>query len=122
MQDHATGLFADPLLQQFPVQSAIHDEEYLLFQMTYFTLHALDALDAEPLHPLSFTDTFLEPHALQHWIDQLDWSNAWLQSNRVMFVMSFLIYRAERQADRHFVDHPLMEDDVELIDVAEDGS
>ena len=99
MQEPETGLFRDPLLQRFPVQSASHDEEYLLHQMTYFAIQALDALNMRPRHRLRFATRFNSPEAITDWLAGLDWSDAWLQSNRVMFVLAFLIYTAEVEGD-----------------------
>lgn len=99
-QSAESGLFRDPLLDQFPIESDSHDESYVLHQMTYFALQALDALGERAEHPLSFMAEFDTPAAIVKWLDGLDWSNAWLQSNRLMFVLAFLIYQAEVAGDR----------------------
>lgn len=99
-QDADSGLFLDPLLEHFPVESAEHDFIYLSHQMTYFALQALDALGMKALYPLRFMEQFRSAQAIEDWLEKLDWSNAWLQSNRVMFVLAFLIYRAEVEGDR----------------------
>jgi glycosyltransferase involved in cell wall biosynthesis len=88
-------LFLDPVLELFPVESTDHDFSYLSHQMTYFALQALDALGMKALHPLRFMEQFGSEYAIETWLEKLDWSNAWLQSNRVMFVLTFLIYQAE---------------------------
>jgi glycosyltransferase involved in cell wall biosynthesis/SAM-dependent methyltransferase len=98
-QDAGSGLFRDPLLDDFPVESADHDLAYLSHQMSYFALQALDALGLRATYPLRFMEAFDSSEAISQWLDQLDWSNAWLQSNRVMFVLAFLIYRAEVEHD-----------------------
>jgi glycosyltransferase involved in cell wall biosynthesis/SAM-dependent methyltransferase len=99
MQQEETGLFRDPLLDTHPVTSSTHDEEYLLHQMTYFAIQALDALGARPRLPLRFMERFAEPVSLTAWLEGLNWADAWLQSNRVMFVLAFLIYGAEVERD-----------------------
>ena len=93
-QDPDTGLFLDPLVKRFPIESADHNREYFDYQCTYFALQALDALGVRPAHSLRFLDSFV-PAAAVRWLDELDWSNPWLESNRVMFVLASLIHRAE---------------------------
>ncbi len=75
-----------------------HDLEYLDLQTGYFCLHALDALGEKPLRSPQLPKAILQEGA-KRWLESLDWSNAWLQSNRVMFVLSLLIWRAEHEGD-----------------------
>jgi len=102
-QDKASGLFIDPLLKENPPAAGVHDEEYLRLQMTYFAVQALDALGVRPLHPLSFLQPFYEEGHLEAWLDGLDWSNPWLESNRVMFILAGLVARADWDQDRQAV-------------------
>ena len=90
------GLFVDPLLERFPIESAIHDQAYVLDQTTYFALQALDALGSVPVHPISVQERWPNPQAFVAWMERLDWSNAWLQSNRVMFALAFLVHAVEQ--------------------------
>ena len=90
------GLFVDPLLERFPIESAIYDQAYLLDQTTYFALQALDALGSAPIHPISVQERWPNPQAFIAWMERLDWSNAWLQSNRVMFALAFLVHAVEQ--------------------------
>jgi glycosyltransferase involved in cell wall biosynthesis/SAM-dependent methyltransferase len=90
------GLFVDPLLERFPIESAIHDQAYLLDQTTYLALQALDALGSAPIHPISVQERWPNPQAFIAWMERLDWSNAWLQSNRVMFALAFLVHAVEQ--------------------------
>jgi glycosyltransferase involved in cell wall biosynthesis/ubiquinone/menaquinone biosynthesis C-methylase UbiE len=93
------GLFVDPLLERFPVASNDHDLEYLLDQTTYFALQALDALGSAPRHPIRVLDRWSTPETFVAWLKGLDWSNAWLQSNRVMFALAFLVYAVEHDQE-----------------------
>lgn len=90
------GRFVDPLLETNPVESREHDLEYLLDQTTYFALQALDTLGRRPQHAIAVLERWPTPEAITTWLEELDWSNAWLQSNRVMFVLSFLVDQVER--------------------------
>ena len=98
-QDPSSGLFLDPLLEQFPVESELHDRAYIELLMTYFAIQSLDALGEAAVHPLQFLAQFETPGAIAAWLDRLDWSNPWLESNRVMFVLAGLIHRAEKEGD-----------------------
>ncbi|MFQ3684816.1 methyltransferase domain-containing protein, partial [Roseiflexus sp.] len=94
------GLFIDPLLERFPITSTAHDAEYVIDQTTYFALQALDALDSAPRFPIAVLERWPTPEAFVAWMERMDWSNAWLQSNRVMFGLLFVIYAVERQGQR----------------------
>ena len=98
-QDPSSGRFLDPLLEQFPVESELHDRAYIELLMTYFAIQALDALGAAAVHPLHFLAQFGTPGAIAAWLDRLDWSNPWLESNRVMFILAGLVHRAEKEGD-----------------------
>jgi glycosyltransferase involved in cell wall biosynthesis/SAM-dependent methyltransferase len=119
-QDVNSGLFRDPLLDDFPVESDNHDLVYLSHQMSYFALQALDALGLRALYPLRFMEAFDSSEAISQWLDQLDWSNAWLQSNRVMFVLAFLIYRAE--VEHELAAPALFHSALDWLDQAQDAA
>lgn len=91
-QEEATGLFIDPLFASVPLEGNLHGEQYFHWMNTFFALHALDALGARPRHRLSFLDPFFEPGATWKWLDELDWSNPWRESNRVMQLLSGLLF------------------------------
>mgnify|MGYP005845078927 FL=1 len=90
------GLFVDPLLERFPIESAVHDLAYVLDQTTYFALQALDALGSAPIYPIAVQTRWSTPQAFVAWMESLDWSNAWLESNRVMFALAFLVHAVEQ--------------------------
>lgn len=98
-QDEATGLFIDPLFAQVPLEGDLHGEEYFHWMNTYFALHALDALGERPRHRLSFLDPFLEGDAARRWLERLDWSNPWRESNRVMHLLSALLFSLKWEAN-----------------------
>lgn len=91
-QDPATGLFLEPLAASVPQTGGLHDEEYLHGMTTYFALHALDALREKPRYPLSFLKNFSEKEQVIQWLEHLDWSNPWRESNRVMHLLSALLF------------------------------
>ena len=97
-QDHASGMFQDPLLERFPVESETDDRRYLDRMFTYFSLQALDALGERASQPLRFMEEF-SAGSVVAWLEGLNWSNPWLESNRIMFVLACLIYRAETEGD-----------------------
>jgi hypothetical protein len=92
-QDPATGTFREAGLA--PPPGATHDLTYVEHQQTDFALMALDALGAESLHELSFVQEWLR-NAPGPWLDSLAWRDPWRESNRVMFVLNFLLREADR--------------------------
>lgn len=68
-----------------------HKPDYILNQYTFFTLIALDQLGVtyEKLH---FFDVFLDHNKLKEWLNSLNWSNFWYESNKIMFWLFFLSY------------------------------
>ncbi len=64
---------------------------YLSWQETYFALHALDALDAEPPQRLSFIEPFTSDSVVMPWLGTLGFDDFWFASNYVMFLLYFLI-------------------------------
>lgn len=90
LQEEETGFFLDPCLKPDDIESTSPGLEYLVHQTTYFTLNALDALDARPRHSLHFVEPYLQPGFFERWLCKLDWSNPWRESNRVMFIATVL--------------------------------
>ena len=54
-QDPETGLFSPGVLKREDLtgRAVGHNATYMRMQMTYFALHALDALGSEPLHDIA---------------------------------------------------------------------
>jgi glycosyltransferase involved in cell wall biosynthesis/SAM-dependent methyltransferase len=118
-QDPSTGLFLDPLLEQFPIGNEQGEREYFEALLTYFAIQALDALGAAALHPLHFLSQFEAPGAIAAWLDGLNWSDPERESNRVMFVMAGLIHRAEKEG--HAAAPALYHQVLDWLDRAQDA-
>ena len=86
------GYFVDP---QFKEQDLLakHNKDYLYLQFTYFSLLALSALDTQPRHKLHFLQSFYSCEYMESWLNKLDWSFPWRESNNVMFVICLLSHR-----------------------------
>lgn len=93
-QDQATGLFYDPGYNRSDLKGK-HDEEYFLYQNSMFCLSALNALDSKPNYQLAFLEKYKNDEYLLTWLKNLNWSNPWLVSNNVMFIMYFLLFELE---------------------------
>jgi len=103
-QAEKSGLFLDPLARRDEFTNRKHDWQYFTWQTTFFCLSALDALGAKPLHPLKFIQPYLGPAAITAWLDGLNWHDPWLESNKVMFLTSFLIQSSEMEAAHSIFD------------------
>lgn len=98
-QEEATGLFVEPLAAKISLEGGLHDEEYFHWMTTYFALHALDALQEKPEYPLRFLDFLSGRESVYAWLEQLDWSNPWRESNRVMQLMAALLFRLQWEGE-----------------------
>jgi hypothetical protein len=91
-QSPSSGLFRDRLHGDDQLYKLVKFTPlYVEWQQTYFALHALDALGAEPRHPLAFVEPFRDPAALDTWLRMLAFDDFWFSSNYVMFLLFFLI-------------------------------
>jgi len=99
-QSVADGLFATASVRREDCDQTSHcDSEYIRLQLTYFSLAALHALQEVPSHPLAFARRFLNPSFALGWVDGGPWDNPWNQSNRVMFLLRFLIHLATTEGE-----------------------
>ena len=88
-QDRETGLFCDPEMR--PEHAKNHSWEYLFLQSTTFCLSALSALQGTSRHPVHYDGRWYNPSGIVRWLERRDWSNAWMETNTVMFVGILLI-------------------------------
>lgn len=75
-----------------------HDEEYFTHQLTDFSLLALNSLDYRICEEFSFLKEYKDIGFLENWLLNLEWTNPWLISNNIMFILNFLIYEKENAA------------------------
>ena len=94
-QDINTGLFMDPFFNEHDFTGK-HSKEYVLRQNTMFRLSALNALGAEPDYDLKILDFYQDASNIVGWLKKLNWSQPWLISNEIMFIMYFLFDDYER--------------------------
>ncbi len=92
-QQPETGLFVHPAFR--PSEAPVHGAEYVQLQATMFCVDALAALGEKPAYPLAFLETYLQPEALVARLEALDWRDAWLQSNIVLFLGFLFSQEAE---------------------------
>jgi hypothetical protein len=98
-QNPESGLFELPSLRVEDLKyPQLCDKPYLNLQFTYFALSALHVIGLRAKHPLTFAHGFSNRHYANGWIDAGPWNNPWNQSNRVMFLLRFLIYLSDHEA------------------------
>lgn len=91
-QQRPGGQFRDPLHGEDVVHRlAKFTPLYIEWQETYFALHALDALGAEPQGALEFMDPLRQPDVLALWLRSLQFDDFWFVSNYLMFALFFFI-------------------------------
>lgn len=93
-QDDEKGFFID---KNYSID-ALKDfeEEYILWQFTYFTTIALDMLGEKPKYSFAFLNDLRNNKSLEIWLNKQDFKNFWYTSNKIMFLFYFLIYEQER--------------------------
>ncbi|WP_440956348.1 prenyltransferase/squalene oxidase repeat-containing protein [Methanosarcina sp. Mfa9] len=101
-QDGETGYFIDKTA--VPEDDATHNNEYIYLQLTDFAQLALSALNKEDQHEYFFLNKYKDVKYLESWFYGLNWTNPWLVSNLVMFVLNCLIYEDETK-NKIYSDH-----------------
>jgi hypothetical protein len=93
-QDAKTGLFID---SHFDMKDVVgFEEEYILWQFSYFATIALDMLSEAPVYPFNFLISLKDKEALEKWLNKQDFKKFWRTSNKLMFLLYFLTYEQER--------------------------
>lgn len=100
-QDSENGWFLPGVLKRDELtgRAVGHNATYMKMQMTYFALHALDALGGNPPSDIVSAKRFCDKAYLTGWIDAGPWHDPWLVSNSIMFALTFLIHRSLRHSD-----------------------
>ena len=83
------GWFEDPYLQ--PNAGNALDSDYLRGHATFLAVMALDALGRKPIYRLKFLDRWKDDDQLYEWIDRLEWTNPWRESNWVEWIGYWLL-------------------------------
>ena len=92
-QDAETGYFGSHLVRDEDLLAQpTCDKQYVINQITYFSLAALSALGFRPQYRLTFALSLLESDGLRKHINDGPWRDIWNQSNRLMFVLRYLIH------------------------------
>jgi len=90
LQDEKSGIFFDQSLSQSAYNRM--DLQYIEHQLTDFALMSLQALKSTPKYQLRFLEPYKDIPYMKNWLEKLDWKNPWLVSNRIMFILNFLIH------------------------------
>jgi SAM-dependent methyltransferase len=95
-QERESGLFGAYLVRQEDLQwPHTCDLRYVQYQITYLALSALTALGERPSHPLRFAERFLDREFALGWVEGGPWHDPWNHSNRIMFLLRFLVHFAQ---------------------------
>lgn len=93
-QNTKTGLFID---KDFDIKETEgFEEEYILWQFTYFATIALDMLNETLPFSFNFLAKLKNKGMLEKWLNKQDFKNFWYTSNKIMFLFYFLTYEQER--------------------------
>ena len=115
-QNNKSGLFVD---NNFDMKQIVRfEEEYILWQFTYFVTIALDMLGEKPQYSYYFLDDLKNIKSLEKWFEKQDFRNFWYTSNKIMFLLYFLTYEKERL---NIDNHELVTCLFDLIDSNQDA-
>lgn len=92
LQDPETGLFIGPEIVPSELTSPTHNNEHVSMHLAAHVLPTLHVLRATPRYPLQFAHRFLDLHYLEEWLNKIDWTQAWLKGNDLLFVGEFLVH------------------------------
>jgi len=100
-QQQITGEFLDHQFDGADLQGR-QNEQYLLWQFSFFSLTALDMLGQIPDHDLQFLDEYLSVETVERWLSGVDFKDFWYGSNEIMFLLFFLSYamKYERKCEK----------------------
>lgn len=101
-QDEKTGYFKDPTA--ISEEGTIHDNNYILLQLTDFAQLALSALGTAPKYKYKFLEKYKNNDFLKKWFYGLNWKNPWLVSNEIMFILNYFIYEDEKE-NRKYINY-----------------
>jgi len=90
--DKESGYFIDLSIKQKKHKKK-HDWDYLMMQKTDFALLALQCLNYDKRIALPFLKDYKKD--IESFLKKLNWSNPWSCSNKVMFILNFLIYESK---------------------------
>ncbi len=97
-QDSESGYFIGPELRDWaPAIGAKHDLEHILKHLCCTVLPVLDLANALPRYPLTFALPLLDRGKLVEWLERIDWKDAWLEGNNLLFALQLLIYLRDRE-------------------------
>lgn len=91
----SNGTFCDPRIQQEDIIGAM-DFAYVIEETTTFCQQALDALLAPVPPQRDWPKNWRTASDLIRYFESFPWKNPWLDSNRVMFILSQFCHDAER--------------------------
>ena len=95
-QESKTGLFVD---RDFNIEHTMApDEEYILWQFTYFATMAMDMIEEKPQYSFGFLADLKDEESMKRWLRKQDFRDFWYTSNKIMFLLYFLTYEQERQS------------------------
>ncbi|MGD9200029.1 MAG: hypothetical protein PVI26_00570 [Chitinispirillia bacterium] len=100
-QEPKTGLFIGPEINPSELTSSYHNYDHVTMHLTAHVLPTINLLGGKPRYSLRFAHRFMDKKFLLKWFEKIDWRDAWLRGNDLLFVGQFLIYlrNIEKESD-----------------------
>lgn len=96
-QEKDMGYFVGPEISQGKLLSEAHTKEHLSEHLTAHVLPTVDILGFMPRNKLIFAEKYLDAHYLVRWLNERNWTKAWIEGNNLLFVGQFLLFFLEKQ-------------------------
>lgn len=98
-----------------------HSREYVQWQMTFFSLIALDMLGARPDLPLQFLTPYKDGDRVERWLVTRKWDDFWYSSNEIMFFLYLAIYLRDRRGEDSSVWNARVHQVLDALDTRQDA-
>jgi len=94
-----TGEFIGPELNAKKLEhNGDHDLQHLILHLNCAVLPVCRQFNIEIKHPLYFAHKYADIEYLGKWLDQRDFTKAWLEGNNILFIGQLLVYLRDHEA------------------------
>lgn len=96
-QNPETGLFEEPEFSFEYFKEKKHDAEHILLHLLCTVLPVLQQFNIKPKYPIKEAHKFCNLTYLEQWLNERDWSKAWLEGNNLLFIGQILVFLRDEE-------------------------
>lgn len=98
-QDPKTGYFIGPEVVREELTSPNHTYDHIIEHLTCHVLPALSLLEQRTKYPLAGAKKYTDIQILKSTLNKIDWKDAWLEGNNLLFIGQFLVFIRDSEKD-----------------------